>query len=162
APGPGWPRAGHGRPARGPPSGMEPAMRTGILGSVGALLAAAPLSLADPPAVRPADPPPALSAGLAADPPPLPRQLPPAPGAPAPAGRAGGAGGAAPDAAAAQGLCRGRLWAPAGQAGRARRPPRPGGADRARRGLPGVLEQERSNPGPAGPPRPAGRRRRRG
>ncbi|HEY1379410.1 MAG TPA: BBP7 family outer membrane beta-barrel protein, partial [Gemmataceae bacterium] len=63
-------------------------MRTGILGSVGALLVAAPLSLADPPAARPANPPASLSADLPADPLTLPGQLPPAPEtppAPAPA-----------------------------------------------------------------------------
>ncbi len=60
-------------------------MRTGILGSVGALLAAAPLSLADPPPARPAAPPPPLSADLSADALALPGQLPPPAGAAAPA-----------------------------------------------------------------------------
>jgi hypothetical protein len=59
---------------------MESAMRRVILGSVGALLAAAPLSLADPPAPAPAFPPPAIAADLPATPlpaPGLPAQLPP-------------------------------------------------------------------------------------
>jgi hypothetical protein len=64
---------------------LEIAMRTGIVGSIGALLAAAPLGLADPPAAGlplpgfPAAPPPAISAdlpGAALPLPGLPAQLP--------------------------------------------------------------------------------------
>jgi hypothetical protein len=64
---------------------MESAMRRRILGSVGALLAAAPLSLADPPAPAALFPPPAIAVDLPAAPlavPNLPAQLPPTEGKP--------------------------------------------------------------------------------